>query len=89
MFAHVICSIWPKDNTLSGATTPGQSGPGSNGSEGVLHIPQISKARALPSDGLMSYPGHSLVGGGDLTPLQRCSRCILPPQPTGVIIICV
>ena len=29
----------------------------------------------------MSYPGHSL--GGGLTPLQRCSRCILQPQPTG------
>ena len=26
--------------------------------------------------------GHSLVGGG-LIPLQRCSRCILQPQPTG------
>ena len=25
---------------LSGATTPGQSGPGSNGKEGVLGIPQ-------------------------------------------------
>ena len=29
----------------------------------------------------MSYPGHTLVGG--LTPLQRSSRCILQPQPTG------
>ena len=29
----------------------------------------------------MSYPGHSL--GGGLTPLQRCSQCILQPQPTG------
>ena len=33
-------SIWPIDRTLSVATTLGQSGPGSNGSEGVLHIPQ-------------------------------------------------
>ena len=29
----------------------------------------------------VSYPGHSL--GGGLTPLQRCSQCILQPQPTG------
>ena len=29
----------------------------------------------------MSYPGHSF--GGGLTPLQRCSQCILQPQPTG------
>ena len=47
-------SIWLIDWTLSGATTPGQSGPGSNGNEGVLHIPQS----ALLPDGLMSYPGH-------------------------------
>ena len=33
------------------------------------------------SDCLVSYPGHSL--GGGLTPLQRSSRCILQPQPTG------
>ena len=26
--------------TLSGATPPGQSGPGKDGNEGVLHIPQ-------------------------------------------------
>ena len=51
LFAH--CSIWPIDRNLSGATTPGQSGPGSNGNEGVLHIPQSSKARASPLDGLM------------------------------------
>ena len=35
-------SIWPIDRTLSGATTPGQIGPGSDGSEGVLFIPQNS-----------------------------------------------
>ena len=28
-------SIWPIDGTLSGATPPGQSGPGSNGNKGV------------------------------------------------------
>ena len=32
-------SIWPIDSTLSGATTPDQSGPGSNINEGVLHFP--------------------------------------------------
>ena len=54
-------SIWPIDRTLSSATTPGQSGPGSNGNEGVLRIPQISSITGTsPSDGLMSYPGHSL-----------------------------
>ena len=32
-------SIWSIDRTLSGGTTPGQSGPGSDGNEGVLSIP--------------------------------------------------
>ena len=56
-------SIWPIAKTLWGATILGQSRPGSNGNEGVLHIPQISKAGAMPSDGLMSYPEHLLTGG--------------------------
>ena len=47
------------DSTLSGASTPGQSGPGSNDNEGVLHIPQNSRTGASPSDGLRSYPEYS------------------------------
>ena len=59
-----------------------ESGPGSDGNEGVLGIPQSSSiAGTSPSDCLVSYAGHSLVGA--LTPLQRSSRCILQPQPTG------
>ena len=58
-----ISSIWPIDGTLSGATTSGQSGPGSNGNEGVLCIPQSSSITGTsPSDCLVSYPGHSLGG---------------------------
>ena len=54
-------SSWPMDRTLSGATTPGQSGPRSDGNEGVLCIPQSSSITGtLPSDCLVSYPGHSL-----------------------------
>ena len=46
--------------TLSGVTTPSQSGPGSNGNEGLLLILQSSSITgALPSDRLMSYPEHS------------------------------
>ena len=46
---------------------PGQSGPGNNGNEGVLCIPQRpSITGASPSDCLVSYPEHSL---GGLTPL--------------------
>ena len=32
-------SIWPIDRTLSGASTPGQSEPGSDGNERILRIP--------------------------------------------------
>ena len=56
-------SNWP----ISGATTPDQSGPGSDGNEGVLCIPQSSNITgASPSDCLVSYQGHML---GVLTPL--------------------
>ena len=46
---------------LSGATTPGQSGPGSDGNEGVFRIPKTSSVTGTsPSDCLVLYPGHSL-----------------------------
>ena len=47
--------------THSGATALSQSGPGSDGNEGVLHIPQSSSIIGA-SDCLVSYPGQSLVG---------------------------
>ena len=54
-------SIWPIDGTLSGATTPGQSGAGSDGTEEVLCISQSSCITgASPSDCLVSNPGYSL-----------------------------
>ena len=54
-------SIKPVDTTLTGAITPGQSGPGSNGNEGILRIFQSSSINeASPSDCLVSYPGHTL-----------------------------
>ena len=38
------------DKTLSGATIPDQSGPGSNDNEGMFCIPQSSITEASPSD---------------------------------------
>ena len=67
-------SIWPINRTLSGATTPGQSESGSEGNKGLLHIPQNSSIT------LMSYQDTRCRS---LTPLQRCSLCILQPQPSG------
>ena len=53
--------------TLTGTTNPGQSGHGSNGNEGVLHILQSSRASASTSDCLVPYPGYSFVGGAPYT----------------------
>ena len=54
---------------LSGTTTPGLSGPGSDGNEGVFCIPQSSSIIGTsPSDCLVSYLGHSLRG---VLPLRR------------------
>ena len=60
--------------TQLGAITPGQSRPGSDGSEAVLHITQISNITgAAPSDCLVSYKRYLLES---LNNLQRCSHCI-------------
>ena len=56
-----ISSIQPIDRALSGATIPGQSGPGSGGNDGVRSIHQnFSITRTSPSDCLVSYLVHLL-----------------------------
>ena len=56
-------SIWPIDRARSGATTQGQSGPGSDSNEGILRVPQSSSITGTsPSDCLVSYPGQSSGG---------------------------
>ena len=74
-------SIWPIHRTLSGATTLGQSGLGSDGNKGVLRILQShSITDASPSDCLMTYQD---TRWRSLTRPERCSWYILQPQPTG------
>ena len=51
----------------------------------LVFVWKYKSTRASPSDGLMLYPGHSSYGGG-LTPLQKCSWCILLPLTTGPFI---
>ena len=68
---------------ISGATIPDQSGPGSDGYEGILRFSQSSSITgASPSNCLMSYLEYSWSRG--CTPLQRCSWRILQPQPSGL-----
>ena len=57
----LISFIWPIDRVLSGDTTPGQSGPGSDDNKGVILIPHSSSITEVSSsDCLVSYPGHLL-----------------------------
>ena len=66
---------------LARATSPGHSRPGGDEYEEVLCISQSSSITGTsPSDYLVTYPGHSL--GRGLTPLLRCSRCIIQSQLT-------
>ena len=50
--------------TLSGATTPGQSGPERNGNEGVLRIPQKPQYHWNLTIRLFNVISGTLVGGG-------------------------
>ena len=64
-------SIWPIDRIQSGATTLGQSRPGSDGNEVVLCIPQSSSITGTSSsDYLVSYPGHLLEGSSPSVKVQ-------------------
>ena len=67
------------DRILSSAPIPGQSGPGSDGNEGVIHILQSSSiTRASPSDSLMSNSGHSLMGVVSLSAEMQSVYCTAP-----------
>ena len=68
--------------TLTSTTTLGQSEPGTKGNEEVLHIPQTSWTGDLPSDGLLTHSGHTLVGWRDTTQ-EGYSWHSLYPQLTG------
>ena len=82
-------SIWSLDRALSGATTPGHSGPGSDGNEGdAPHSPKLQHHWNLMIR-LISDISRTLICGGVLTPLQKNSRCILQPQPTRKVCVCV
>ena len=78
-------SIWPIKRTLAGATTPSQSRSERDSNKEVLLIPQSSR---ITGTSLFSVISRTLIRGS-LTPLQRCSQCILQPQPTGPIYMCI
>ena len=48
----------------------GQSGPGSNGNEGVLHIPQISRTESSPSVAVYCHTQDTFPHSLDLAQLD-------------------
>ena len=67
------CSLNVKNSSIS--NTPGQSGPGNNGNQGVLCIPQSSSITgASSSDCFGSYQD---IHWGSLNSLQRISETIM------------
>ena len=72
---------------LSGATTPGQSGPGERWQwRGTPYSPKLHHHLNITIR-LFSVISKTLVGGGGLTPLQRSSVCILQPQLSGLVLV--
>ena len=56
-------SLWPKDKTLSGAFTPDQSGPESDGNKEVVRIPSKFQHYWSLTIRLFSFISRTLVGG--------------------------
>ena len=78
-------SIWPKDWTLSGATTPGPSGPRNDGNKGVVGIHKSFRITgASPSECLMSYLGHTFSGVGSYASAEILS--VYSTAPTDWVI---
>ena len=72
---HGLVLFNPSIGPLSGATTPDQSGSGSDGNKRVHRILQSSSITGTsPSDCLVPYPGHSL--GGGVLPRCRGAVCV-------------
>ena len=64
-------SILSIDKTLTGTTILGQSGPGSNGNERLLHTPQISRTGASSSDNVSYHTQDTHFWGGWVLPFYR------------------
>ena len=81
LFKLPLGSVRPIDRTLSGATHWARV---DLGTMAMKELSAFTKARAIVE------PHHQIVlchkqdtRWKGFTPLQRCSRCILQPQPTG------
>ena len=63
LFAQFKCqTVWPIDRTLLGATTPGQSGPGSDDNEAYSAFPKAPALLESHQQTFSVIPGYSLEG---------------------------
>ena len=74
-------SIWLINGTPTDFTILYQSGRGSNGYSTFPKAPRLESHHQMQ----FSIKSMTVVGG---IRLQRCSRCILLPQPTGLKFVC-
>ena len=72
--------IWPLDRILSGATTTNRRGPENNSNEKERPILQSSNIIAAPPSDFLCQCQDTRWRS--LNPRQRCSWCILLPQPS-------
>ena len=78
-----MSSIWPIDRTLIRCYHAGPEWTWERRQwRGTPHSPKLQHCWNLTIR-LFSVISRILIGRGGLTPLQRSSRCILQPQPTG------
>ena len=82
-------SIWPIDESLIGTTTTGQSGPGSNGNEVVLYIPQVFKTRTLPPDAAQYHTHDTPIFCWRLTPAAVVTFNVFYALSTGHFCSCL
>ena len=73
-------SIWGTDGTLTGTSSPSQSGLENIGNEGVLNIFYISRTRTSSPDAVLCPTQDTFLGGGGGYILfKEHSQCILSP----------
>ena len=79
---HTVLSMSPIELNYQVLPLRDQSGPGSDGNEGVLCISQSSNITGASTSDCLVFISRTIVGES-LTQLQRCCHCILQSQSTG------
>ena len=87
--SHFLCSCFLRGFFAHGPITPCQWRPESNGNEGVLHTPQITRTEASTSDTVYFHTLHFFFWGGVLPSCKEYSKripkgCVTYQCKTGI-----